>query len=230
MLKIDLTPIKEFRYCQISNHNFNFLLLNEKNKALHSPFVCKDYIQDIFYTEYTGKSEEIYGIMWQKGMLNTDVSTFKLAILGTTEEMQERAEDLQAFLNLFEVAQNIPPCKIVKTNDSKNIVIEFSKEWTVNGPLLSAFTTLIRLGGVYKKGEDAVKYLKSLLQYANKMEKVPLPNYMLVDVNRLNMCIKRLAALLQGKRVEHKWEDFQSINQVHHTGLIGYKNFPEVEI
>lgn len=230
LIHVDLTPISEFRYCQISNHLFQFLLLDKNNRALHSPFECKDYLQDIFYCEITGKPSKIYGIDWHQGMLDINVETFRLALSGGKVTLDGRVEMLQNFLNLFEIQLGISPSKVSKTDDPKIIVVDFSKEWTSNGPLLSAFTTLIRLSGTYDGG-NPIEYLSSLLQYkvpANRPQ--GFPDYMLVDIKRLDNTLPKFAALMEGKRPEHQWTDFKSIMFVHDTGVVGFKNFPVANI
>lgn len=228
-MEIDLTPIRNFRYIQISNHSFQFLLLDENNKALHSPFECKDYLQDIFYCEYTGNSHEIWGLLWKKGMLNTDVETFKMALLGGRETLKGRIPHLKSFLNQLEDAQGIPHTEVYETPNEKHIVVEFSKKWTESGPLLSAYTTAIRLAGTYEGG-DIIEYLQNLWKLFKTGKEDVFPRYMRVDVERLNLSIGKLAALLQGKQVECCWEDFTDIEVVHDTGIIGYSDFPMVPV
>lgn len=227
-MRINLTPAYEFRYSQITNHNFCFVMLNENNQALHTPFMCKDYFQDMMYAEVTGKSAGIYGITWKQGMWNINVPRFRIALLGGNVELKSAKKDLLTFLNCFESALGFSLSKIYVTPDPKVIVVDFSKEWTANGPLFSAFTTLLRLGGAYKAGEDVLEYLKTL--HSKRENSADYPGYMRIDMLRLDVTLKRFAALLVGLRPEHKWEDFISIMQVHDTGIAGFKAFPEVEV
>lgn len=226
-LHVDLTPIHNFQYCQISNFNFQYLLLDENMKALHSPFQCKDYLQDIFYCEYTNRSGGIWGIHWQPGRVNTNVKTFHLALMWLNADMTQRIKPLKKFIHVFEKSLGIKPkSKIHETDNNGIIVVEFSKEWTNNGPLLSAFTTLLRISGAYSDG-DPLEYLKEL-----KAPATLVPDYMKVDVNRLRKgtMLERFAALLQGLRPEHNWADFANMNYVHDTGIVGFNKFPEVEV
>lgn len=231
MLKIDLAPIKTFRYSQISNHNFNFLLLTDDLKALHTPFQCKDYLQDIFYCEYTGKKAQIYGLEWVPGMVDMSKPFFKLALMGGKENLKDLMPTMQAFLNIFEDAQGIPRCSFEETEDPTTVVVTFSKDWTANGPLLSTFTTLIRLSGGYKEG-DAMDYLKKLQEvrenYNSGKVTQGFPNFMIKDALRIDDFIWKLAAILQGIKVEHSWDAFSNIMYVHNWGLAGYKDYPQV--
>lgn len=227
---VDLTPINEFRYIQIPNYDFTFILLDQNLKAVHSAFQCKDYLQDIFYTEYTGKAAEIWGIEWSQGMLEMDVEYFKMALHGGNIPLRSQAKRLQNFLNQFEASLQIPFTKVSPTDNPLIILVEFSKAWTENGPLLSAFTTLIRLGGMYHSGSP-VKYLKKIHEYKhpNKQPK-GFKQYMFVDISRMDNSLPKLAALLQGKKPVHNWSDFRNINWVHDTGIVGFRDFPTVKV
>jgi hypothetical protein len=153
-----------------------------------------------------------------------------MALHGGNLNLENHAEKLQAFLNVFEDSLEIPHSKIHTTDNPIIVIVEFSKDWTENGPFLSAFTTLIRLGGLYEEG-DVLDYLKKIHGY-----KIPanqpkgFPRYMLVDIQRLDISLPKFAALLEGKRPVHKWGDFKNINYVHDTGIVGFREFPTVEV
>lgn len=229
MLTVDLSPINEFRYSQVDNYNFQYILLDENLRAVHSPFMCKDYLQDIFYCEYTGNSAGIWGINWKPGMLNINVDYFHMVLHGGSIEMRSKIPTLLSFVNQFELAQGIPLTEIEETEDDKMIVIKFSKQWTQNGPLLSAYTTLLRIGGTYSLEETPIEYLQRLLK-EYKQTPVPFHQYMLHDVQRLPSFLEKLNALLYGQKVEHDWKSFSSIGLVHNTGIMGYKNFPKLAV
>lgn len=221
-LHVDLTPIRKFRYNQIANHKFQYLLLDPQNRALHTPFECKDYLQDMFYCEYTGESGEIYGMDWNPGTINLLSDTYSLALLWPKKDLSQDVTNLQTFLNHFEDALDIPRSEVLNTDSEDTIVVKFSRKWTENGPLLSSLTTIIRIAGEYK-GEDPLEYLKSL---PSRTKDVRV--YMVVDINRMNL--KRFAALLQGKKPEHNWSDFHDMMSVHNTGMVRFQNFPEVNV
>lgn len=230
-LEIDYAPISEFRYNQISNYEYQFLLIDKNNKALHTPFECKDYLQDIFYCEYVKKNSNIYGISWKPGMLDIDVEYFRVVLMGGREELEGKIPALQKFINVFDSAQGIPLSKVYPTTNPKNIVVEFHKLWTENGPKLSAYMTLLRLWGAYTEEEDVLEYLKKIIKEL-RYDKFSGPLFMRKDIYNLSIenRLGRLAALLAGVKVQHNWSDFSSIEEVHDTGLMEYEEFPTVEV
>lgn len=233
-LHVDLSPVKSFRYIEISNYLFQFLMLGENHQALHTPFQCKDYLHDIFFTESTGIPTDVYGISWRKGMLNTDVDFFNMALNGGSVELEGYIPAFQSFLTVFETALGIPATIVSPTDDSKTIVLTFHKDWTVGSPILSAYTTLIRLAALYEGG-DVLEYLHKIHEYKNP-EKKPanLPKYMSKEIGRLDRTLNRLAALLQGKRPDDVWANHVGtdnvIRDVHDLGIFNYVNFPQVSV
>jgi hypothetical protein len=229
-MHVDLSPIKTFRYIQIPNHDFTFILLDENLKAIHSAFQCKDYLQDIFYCEYTGESAEIWGIYWTQNMLNMNTKRFKMALSGGKVQLENQVKTMKSFLNFFDVALDIPKTRVYNTDDPKIIVVDFHKSWTENGPLLSAFTTAIRLSGLYKEG-DPIEYLTKIRGYIDSSKRPSdYMDYMLIDIQRLPVTLGRFAALLEGKKPEHSWSDFKDIHAVHDTGIVGFGKFPTVSV
>lgn len=234
VLHVDLSPVRKFRYVEISNHYFQFILLGENNQALHTPFQCKDYLQDIFFAEATGIVTDAYGIRWKKGMLNTDTGTFRMALHGGSILLESIAPAFQMFLNIFEEALGFSPTVVTTTDKPEIIVVDFSKEWTENGPLLSAYTTLIRLAGMYNGG-DALEYLRAIHEYKNPDNRpAGFPMYMSKEIARLDKTLNRLAALLQGKKPDDAWSNHADttniIRDVHDMGICNFPGFPTVDL
>lgn len=233
-MKIDLDPLKKFNYSQLPNYGFNFVLLNEKLQALHTPFMCKDYLQDMFWAEYTkAPASAVYGFTWGRDSFKLS-GRFPLAIMGGKFNMKNHAPYLLELLNRFEAPLGITPTTIDETQYPAVVVCWMDKEWTSNGPMLSAYTSLIRLSGAYKGG-DPIAYLKSMSKpvldpktYAQLW--VPDPAFMTPDIGRLARTLPRFAALLQGKRPIAKWEDSKSMEAAHNYGIVGYTKFPEVKV
>lgn len=223
-LTIDLDPLEDFQYNQISNYKFEYMLLNPELRVVHSPFECKDYLQDIFWCEHNKKSSSIYGLKWKHGMYDVNAPFFYMALSGGSEILEHRAEKLEAFLNLFEEPLGIEPSEVYPTDNNKVIVVKFSNAWTINGPMLSAYTTLIRIAGVYEEG-DPMQYIMKV-----KDNDLKQPNYMEVERYRLSNTITKLAALLEGRRPECKWSDITDIGSVHNTGIMNFSAFPTAKL
>jgi hypothetical protein len=227
-VEIDLTPIYNFHYIQVSNFSFQYLLLGANNQALHSPFECKDYLQDIFWSEFTGNVAKTWGIEWTQGMLDSSQKVFKLAMLGATEhKLNERISPMRIFLRHFETALGFKKTVIVPSSKPEYIVVKFSRDWLQSPLLLSAYTTLIRISGDYQ-GEEPIEYFTRLKSSKNHLES--LPNYIRHDVERIEYTIGKFAALLQGIKPTKTWASLSSVHEAHNEGIAECQEFPTVNL
>lgn len=229
---LDLTPMENFRYNQISNHKFEYMLVNHAGKVVHSAFECKDYLQDIFWCETMKKSSSLYGLSWKPGMFDITTPFFYLALNGGSEVMNTRIKPLKKFLNAFEEKLGIEPTEIYPTESDKIIVLKFSRDWTFCGQMLSAYTTLIRVAGAYEEG-DVMQYL---VQVHDK--EIAVPDYVEIEATRLRKNrygegnyynIVKLAALYEGIRPTNTWQETESISGAHNNGITETANFPRVD-
>jgi hypothetical protein len=243
-IAVDLRPVNTFRYNQISNYKFQFVLLGDENQALHTPVECKDYFQDIFFTESTGISTDVYGIHWEQGRV-TPGEYYRIALLGgEVSNLEQLLPNIQMFVNDFENALGFPCSHFYPTENPGVVVVEFPKEWTVNGPMISAFTSLLRLGWLYTGEESVLKYLKKIAIYKDDLKRPQnFPRFMKVEIKRLDNTIRKLASLLKGKKYEKKWDDIEipsdidpdyleefMIEYIHDFGLVDCKDFPQEEV
>lgn len=227
IMEVDLSPNNKFNYEQIPNYKFCLVLLDKNNKALHTPYECKDYLQDMFWSENTGKDVNVYGLEWKAGKFDPKSPRFRLALLGGQVNLKPIVKSLQEFLNYFDRAQEIELTKVFETKDEKVIVVDFDNKWAFCGPMLSAFTTLIRVSGAYKNG-DPIDYLKSIVGKSrdSKMK----PDYIKIEVYRLENTLPKIAALLAGKRINYSWDATSDGMNAHNTGIHGYTEFPIVDV
>lgn len=245
MVEVDLSPIYTFRYIEIPKHGFSYLMLDENFRALHTPFKCKDYLHDIFYSEYTGRDAEVYGIEWEPGRLDIKQDYFKLALLGNN--LWERIPHMLSMIHDLEKAQDIPECRIHQGQNEGIIVLEFSKKWTTSGPLLSVLATAVRMSGGYS-GEGIIEYLKKLQGLEDKQN--TKPDYISFEAQAAEKLLPRFAAILQGRKVDASWTMFDddeepeycscgcgelisgrdAMEEIHETGMLNYEDFPQVNL
>ena len=226
ILNVHLSPKNLFIYNQVSNFGFAFAMLDEELQVLHSPFQCKEYFQDIFWSEYTGNPANIYGITWNKGKLNTSRARFNVVIIGGTEfKLSERISSFKHLLNIFEKARKIPLSKVYKTTDENNIVINFSKKWTQKPMTLSCFSNLIRLSAGYN-GQDIMEFFK-LLNLCNDNH-YSSEKYFLKfgQKDAVRVPVERLYAFYVGKDSNIEWEHFSSSLSVHSAGFVTSSGLP----
>ena len=220
-LELDSNPVYAFKLSQNSNYEFNFVLLTPENKFLHTPVMCKDYFQDILWCEHTGGEGSIYGLNWKSGMLDINKNKFKMAILGGQVKMEEHIKSLKSFINKFEDALGFSHTSIKKTTKDTDIVLTFSKEWTSAPPMISAFTTLIRLGALYGGGD--------IIEYLTGLKTIKYFPYMNVEIERLAFTLPKLKSLLAGNPFKFEYKELSGMHYAHGMGIVGFKSFVKVE-
>lgn len=221
-ITLNKTPLFAYHYNQESNYKFEFALINNDGKLLTTPYMCKDYLTDLFWSEYTGKKGSQYGFNWEPGRIDMSDETFRLAVMGNTVDLESQIGNLTSFINAFEDAQGFKRSVIHKTTSKNDIVVEFSKEWTTCAPLVSTLTTLIRAGGMYIAGEN----IKTYLQKLKNMKTADMLDYMRKEVERFNITLPRMLAVLSGAKVEYDWNKLSVMGYAHACGIVGFSEFP----
>lgn len=221
-------------------HNgFTFSLLDDNDVSMHTQAQCKDYFQDLWWAENTGKNADVWGFTWKPGTIPLDVPSYRFALResGSQYDLSEKMPQVAAFLHHFETALGYKPLSTWEPTSEHNVVIlTFPAGWTKYNPMVSALTTIIRLGLMYEGG-DPVKMLEAK---AKEWESVadkfsygkPVQgfyNATHADMGRINTVLPRLKALLKGKEAKPAWSKFPSGHSAHEGGIIGYKDFPEVK-
>jgi len=133
-----------------------YQFLNDNYEGIHLGVCCKDFLQDIVWSELTKKSMSIYnqdssylGILDKQELLKICIYPYLLngIALPVIDNINELAENLQGFLNEIEVLKGYD-LSVVYSLDNK-IIIEFSKEWISKPLIFSLFTLLCRFGIYY---------------------------------------------------------------------------------
>lgn len=227
---------KKFTHLIEGVHNgFTFSLLDDSDTTMHTEAQCKDYFQDLWWAENTGKPADVWGFKWKPGTIELDVPTYRFALKDKNGEyvMKDEAPKIVAFLNKFEKALEYSPLSTYEeTTDPSVVILTFPAGWTKYNPMVSALTTIIRLGLKYD-GSDLADYLAMLgktftmkdYSYGGKAPK-GFYNAMVADMGRFTTIHPRLRALAKGKEANPKWSTFPSGHSAHEGGIVGYKSFP----
>jgi len=215
------------KYQQIPNHGFLFALLDETGRALHTPFECKDYLQDIFYSENNRRRATIWGMSWEPGTISPELEWYYLLLRDRDINLLKKAPSMLKFLHYFEDAQGFQKSSIlVYDDDPHTVVLKFSGEWTKNSGILSTFSTCIRLSGPYKVSSgDPMEFLRATYRDYRKSGKIS-PEYSEVDYERLPRFFSRLLAFSRGYKVPGTWEDTPNVQSAHDHGIIYYPDYP----
>lgn len=181
---------------------------------------CKDFYNDLIYTELTGKPFSAYGLHTEKqNIFNHGEGYLVNAILKQGRNLTEYSnynrdyeyfennyQNLEKFINWFEMRFELPNLtKLIRLEENRilSIVPMF---WCKATYRISLYSFLLRLGLFYKNGEP--------MEYLRKF------NYDSSDVYMLNAIKGKLEKMLDGCIPE---QNMNTISNIHNCGI---QSFP----
>ena len=214
------------------SNGFTFTFIDANNRGLHTPAQCKDYFQDLFWSEYNNKPCAVWGFTWKPGMLDKDAKTYRMALQEKGSDLTSMSKRLLHFLAEFEQAQGFKYSVVLDTTQSDTIVLEFDARWTHSAPMISAFTSLVRLGFTYPGGliQDYLARLQTDAKPEDWRKKdSAVHRRCLPDAQRLKVIGPRIMALLNGVFPTLPYTEISTAGGAHNTGIVGWSSFPEVK-
>ncbi len=230
-MKVNLTPMQRSQYGQNPNHDFNFAPVSAgpDHQIIVPWFMCKDYLQDVFWAEHRRAQTAVHGLKYTPGPIDPKADRYLLLVHNGKDSSfaQRHREHLVAFINAFEKAQGWPLTKAhLLDGDGRGLILDYPRDWTEKAALISAFTSVIRVSGQFEKGMDAETYIRGLKQWSYGQPRVN-PAYMEPEMMRLLTIRGRFLALLTGKKVpDQPWSDMPNGYSAHGGGIMGFQNFP----
>lgn len=179
---------------------------------------CLDYLNDVLYTEHTGKDFSACGLNTSKknifdpnGYLVFGILPYSSGIRYSNQDRDTLALQttgdsglLENFINQWEILLKVEGrTKIVKLEENRylSIVPPF---WCQYSYLISLYAKLLRNGIFYKEG-DVFEFLK-----ATRMDND--------DANTMAYYFPKIERLIKGERPVQNWGSFH-----HSMGLSGFK-------
>lgn len=204
-----------------------YVLLDNEGNIRHVPCRCKDYFQDVYWSEIL-KQENVsqYGFKWN-GCNNNPISKqekVKLLLIPDyhDNDLSLNINNIVNFMNIIEKELNIPfTTAEISESDNKDIIITYDNKWSVRPYLLSLMFLLLRIGLHFKGNNlnDIFDYIEDKTEYKNK--------WLINDKQQTQSLLKqkKLELILKDKILpEQKWSMYTNISLVHDTsGIISYK-------
>lgn len=216
ILEIKLNPYGE-KY-NGKHDGWAYQLLDDNYQSFHLGVCCKDFLQDIIWSELTQKEMQIYNQTSKYHGIIDKQDTLKLALYPynfgeyseTIDNLEELSLNLQAFLNEIEVLKQYNLSLVTCTNNI--LLIEFSKQWIEKPYLFSLFTLLCRIG-LYYHGE-----LESYIANPYETKGKYLDN---CDLYYLKNYFQNILDIIHNVAyIEQKsWNELTHKDDVHDSGL-----------
>lgn len=204
-----------------------FAFINPDTGKTITPFCkCKDYFNDMFWSNKVKKSVSVYGFSWtpdrDKGVLHKDRLCLAIRLIDRDDKSkfhkieEENIKGIVDIIAQFSEANGFEPATVEREeSDGKHIILYFDKKWTEIPYLNSAFFLLVRLGFTYKHGEDVTKDYKTTAKFIS-------PN----DEGYLRLVKNKIEDLLKGKIDSKQTYEKYTNDTIHnYSGIVGYKEY-----
>lgn len=130
-----------------------YVLLDDEYNNLHDPVFCKDYFNEIFLTQITGKIYTQYGMTTSKfDYPIMDKEMFKLGIiLNKGNDPVKFINNVLKVLNEMETYRGFKHTTIEVTTNDLQLVLNSDSKWFSNSIYFSLYTLMIRVAYSYDK-------------------------------------------------------------------------------
>lgn len=218
---INFNSPRSMRLNEAFNYGFTMALLDDKFRALHPPVNCKDYFQDLFWTEHHEKPSEVYGFEWSPGTISLKRPTYYMGCRHSSIEIGKNRLNWQTFVNTWDYKRGYRLTKI-RLDTPKSVLVEFDGAWTKKPVLMSAFTSILRMGSVYDEKSDSNNIWEWLLA---RQKPSYHTGHASPDFSRLRTILPRLKRLAEGMEPKQTYQEYESPHEAHERGIYGWE-FP----
>lgn len=229
-----ITEKKKARLIESSHGEVSIKMafINDKGETI-TPFVkCKDYFNDMFWSNKTGNKVTIYGFNWtpnqDEGVLSKD--TLRVAIKkvvtrdldGNGENKiikltEDNVKSLDAFFKQVQKKLKFKKTKFSLCENNDHIIIELDKKWTEIPYINSAFFLFVRIGLTFDPSSTIMEF------YKDKNQKKFTSS---LDYGYFYNVTNRIQHILDGKIDESQNYDQYTHGNIHSgSGIVGYSNY-----
>lgn len=181
---------------EVSNPGYRYAVLSKPDdnnvfNIRHKLARCKDYIQDIYWSEYTKKDvNDQYGFYWKHDNNDKIIDKDFVDVLLVPDKgysLKDKSDNIIKMLNILENELNIPNSTITfSSTDDKDIIITYNNKWAEKPYLISLYFLLLR-ASLYFKGEN----LNDVFEYLIEISKTNINKFYSSTVSQLNSIIKQ---------------------------------------
>lgn len=220
-----------FSYAEAVRGKVTMGIMNSKGQELCGRMHCKDFIQDAFLSERTGKRGGIWGFGWDPGQIDPLAPVQQLSLTYLDEGLLGRAKkNLEPFMNAWEEKLGFTPPSMVALAEGEKatLVIFYPKGWTLQPIRFGALTLLLRAATGWDGAQDPLAYMQDLAG-----GKVPSKDLCFTtDPGYVKKCLDRFERLWkEGEKgwETQTWEQYVAkdghllTSDLHHgSGMVSY--------
>jgi hypothetical protein len=226
-MKINTNKKFNYNLVEAYSNGLQMVVLDNKGNIRHKPVRCKDYFQDMYWSEKLKKGNvKQYGFEWD-GNNNKPVSKQRYVYLGLISNdstiLIENAYNMLKMLNCVENHLKIPFTTLQRDdNEKKNIILKYSNKWSNKPYLLSLFFLLVRSGFHY----EGVFQIDNIYKFLTiDILKKSLSDGDKNSLFQLSKTEGLKEILLNKQKVESDWESYNLVYDIHNdSGIVSISN------
>lgn len=183
---------KQNRYVLSEGRNsgigFAFLkrLDSEKYETVQPFSPCKDYLNEVVFTEKYNVPTKAHGLNYPKKLnIFTEVGYLGFKIMvskqnnygfntkgvdSDIENLNSNFHNIQLFLNLIEDKLGINP-SLIKKVDSNLYIVQLDTKWIISTPTISLYTLLLRIAQYYDGDSDIINFIEKYSKETTTQDK-----------------------------------------------------------
>lgn len=183
---------------------------------------CKDYLNDVVWSEATNKSIQAYGLNYsKKDIFNGKKSYMVIGIMPSwggspypsmdkdIKNLEENIENLTAFLNFIEKKLKLKCLTKIEKVAKNRYLLEFDYYWCKTTYLISLYSLLLRTGQFWKGDPDPITYWKTFKDF-------PPDTYM------VQTAATKLEKIIKNGAPEHDMSSMAGGTTVHNHGILAH--------
>lgn len=183
---------------------------------------CKDYLNDVVYSEKTGKPVSAYGLHYEKqDIYDADRAYMVIRIMENfsgskysnfdkdTQNLKDNYKTLQNFINHFEAQLGAEPSEIIDTEENGRFFISLPLLWCETTYLISLYSLLLRVGQFFKGDKSPEEYIAKFTEFQP-------------DTYLLSSAKPKLEKILKSTTFEQNMDKFYGGTDVHNHGIVAH--------
>lgn len=215
----------DYNLSEAYSSGIKYAILDAEGNIRHKPIRCKDYIQDLYWSEILNKGEiKQYGFKWDGNNTNPVSKQDKVSVVLISDNetsLQQYKDNLQNLLNIVENTLDIPNSEVINSSScDKDIIVIYDNKWSEKPYLLSMLYLLMRIGLYYKRNNNDIYEVVDYLINKNA-------NLLTNDVQQLlsiNKNKKFEELFINNELQEQKWSDYDTTSNIHNnSGIMSFK-------
>lgn len=223
---------KESSSAQIYSSGMQFAFMSENGSNCNEFVYCKDFFNDMIWSQRNGKPSSIYGFSYSpKSKNQVDLECTRMVISNKADKnFSSYADTVRDLLDKASLKLGFDPTFKVVAVEPKDqyvggfIYVEADKRWMHATPILSLFTLLLRVGPVHSLKNSFEDTIEGIIAGKIKPYGGNDVSYLKNGLNGIKSLVDSKCGPFVDDPLRYYPED-HSIGIIHNAGIVAFSNY-----